>query len=94
MMDYVQNKNVSMINEHKRAISEKKNLKIIHVRIPYHNRICGLFGARSSVEITIKYVGWCTLGYPKRAIFVRSKSQVIWEKKPHQKQGKTFVTSG
>ena len=27
-MDYVQNKNVSMINEHKRAISEKKNLKI------------------------------------------------------------------
>ena len=24
-MDYVQNKNVSMINEHKRAISEKKN---------------------------------------------------------------------
>ena len=27
-MDYLQNKNVSMINEHKRAISEKKNLKI------------------------------------------------------------------
>ena len=27
-MDYVQNKNVSMINKHKRAISEKKNLKI------------------------------------------------------------------
>ena len=27
-MDYVQNKNVSMINEHKRAISEKKNLKV------------------------------------------------------------------
>ena len=26
-MDYVQNKNVSMINEHKRAISEKKNPK-------------------------------------------------------------------
>ena len=27
-MDYVQNKNVSMINEYKRTISEKKNLKI------------------------------------------------------------------
>ena len=27
-MVYVQNKNVSMINEHKRAISEKKNLKV------------------------------------------------------------------
>ena len=27
-MDYVQKKNVSVINEHKRAISEKKNLKI------------------------------------------------------------------
>ena len=27
-MDYVQNKNVSMINEHKRAISEKKARKI------------------------------------------------------------------
>ena len=27
-MDYVQNKNVSMINEQKPAISEKKNLKI------------------------------------------------------------------
>ena len=27
-MDYVQNKNVSMINEYKRAISAKKNLKI------------------------------------------------------------------
>ena len=27
-MDYVQNKNVSMINEHKRVISEKENLKI------------------------------------------------------------------
>ena len=28
-MDYVQNKNVSMINEHyTRAISEKKNLKV------------------------------------------------------------------
>ena len=27
-MDYVQNKNVSVINEHKRAISEKKNPKI------------------------------------------------------------------
>ena len=26
-MDYVQNKNVSMINEHKRAISDKKNIK-------------------------------------------------------------------
>ena len=26
-MDYVQNKNVAMINEHKRAISEKNNLK-------------------------------------------------------------------
>ena len=79
-MDYLQNKNVSMINEHKRAISEKKNLKVtkiikciadskfsptcrfrsmavgwfIHVKIPYHIRICGLFGARSSIEITIK----------------------------------------
>ena len=30
-MDYVQNKNVSMINEHKRAISEKKNLKITEI---------------------------------------------------------------
>ena len=27
-MDYVQNKSVSMINEYKRAVSEKKNLKI------------------------------------------------------------------
>ena len=27
-MDYVQNKNVSMINEHTRAISEKKTLKV------------------------------------------------------------------
>ena len=27
-MDYVQNKNVSMINYHKRAISEKRNLKV------------------------------------------------------------------
>ena len=27
-MDYVQIKNVSMINEHKHAISEKKNLQI------------------------------------------------------------------
>ena len=45
-MDYLQNKNVSMINEHKRAISEKK--------IPYHIRICDLFGVRSSIEITIK----------------------------------------
>ena len=27
-MGHVQNKNVSMINEHKRAISEKKNLKM------------------------------------------------------------------
>ena len=27
-MDYVQNANVSMINEHMRAISEKKNQKI------------------------------------------------------------------
>ena len=26
----------------------------IHVKIPYHIRICGLFGARSSIEITIK----------------------------------------
>ena len=26
-MDYIQNKNVSMINEHKRAISEKGNPK-------------------------------------------------------------------
>ena len=32
-MDYVQNKNVSMINEHKRAISEKKNLNITKKRI-------------------------------------------------------------
>ena len=77
-MDYVQNKIVSMIKEHKRAISKKKNLKItknkmhcwrqildsmfrsmavswfIHVKIAYHIRICGLFGAKSSVEITIK----------------------------------------
>ena len=78
-MDYVQNTNVSMINEHKRVISEKKNLKItkinkmhcwrqiltnmfksmavswfIHVKTPYHIRICGQFGTRSSVEITIK----------------------------------------
>ena len=30
-MDYVQNKNVSMINEHKRAISEKKNLKLTKI---------------------------------------------------------------
>ena len=27
-MDYVQNKNVYMINEHKCAVSEKNNLKI------------------------------------------------------------------
>ena len=27
-MEYVQNKHVSMINEHKRVISEKKNIKI------------------------------------------------------------------
>ena len=27
-MEYAQNKNVSMINEHKHAISEKKNLKV------------------------------------------------------------------
>ena len=27
-MNYGQNKNVSMINEYKRAVSEKKNLKI------------------------------------------------------------------
>ena len=71
-MDYVQNKNVSMINEHKRAISEKNNKMhcwrlilanmfrsmsvswFINVKIPYHIRICGLFGARSSIEITIK----------------------------------------
>ena len=30
-MDYVQNKNVSMINEHKRAIYEKKNLKVTKI---------------------------------------------------------------
>ena len=30
-MDYLQNKNVSMINEHKRAISEKKNLKVTKI---------------------------------------------------------------
>ena len=80
-MDYVQNKNMSMINEHNRAISEKKNQKVakknkskmhcwrqivatmcrsmavswyIHVKIPYHIRICGLFGTRSSISITIK----------------------------------------
>ena len=38
-MDYVQNENVSMINEHKRATSGKKNLMktvswFIHVKIP------------------------------------------------------------
>ena len=27
-MDHLRNKNVSMINEHKRAISDKKNLKV------------------------------------------------------------------
>ena len=27
----------------------------IHLKILYHIRICGLFGARSSVEITIKF---------------------------------------
>ena len=27
-MEYAQNKNVSMINEHKHAISEKNNLKV------------------------------------------------------------------
>ena len=75
-MDYVQNKNVSIINEHMHAILlPKGNKKIkmhcwrqilanmfrpmavswfIHVNIPYHIRICGLFGARSSIEITIK----------------------------------------
>ena len=74
-MDYLQNKNVSMINEHKREKEPKgnKNNKMhcwrqilanmfrsmavswfIHVKIPYHIRICGLFGARSSIEITIK----------------------------------------
>ena len=30
-MDYLQNKNVSMINEHKRAISEEKNLKVTKI---------------------------------------------------------------
>ena len=30
-MDYLRNKNVSMINEHKRAISEKKNLKVTKI---------------------------------------------------------------
>ena len=30
-MDYVQNKNVSMINKHKRAIPEKKNLKVTKI---------------------------------------------------------------
>ena len=30
-MDYVQNKNVSMTNEHKRAITEKKNLKMTKI---------------------------------------------------------------
>ena len=73
------NKNVSMINEHVRAISEKKEPKdnkenkmhcgrqilvnmfrpmavswFIHDKIPYYIRMCGLLGARSSVEITIK----------------------------------------
>ena len=30
-MDYLQNKNVLMINEHKRAISEKNNLKATQI---------------------------------------------------------------
>ena len=32
LTDYFQNKNMSMINEHKRAISEKKNLKVTKIK--------------------------------------------------------------
>ena len=30
-MDYLQNKNVSMINDYKRATSEKKNIKVTKI---------------------------------------------------------------
>ena len=111
-MDYVRNKNVSMINEHttcfiweKEPKDDKKNEMhcwrqiianmirsmvvswFIHVKISYHIRICGLFGATSSVEITMKWVGRCTLGYTsKRDVFVRSKPKVIWKKKRNREK--------
>ena len=49
----------------------------IHVKMPYHIRICGLFGVRSSVAI-----GWSVyLRVSKCDLFVISKSKVIWRNK-------------
>ena len=59
----------------------------IHVKIPYHIRICGLFGAVININHT--QIGWSVyFRVSKRDVFARSKSKVIWKKK-QKKTGKT-----